>query len=121
MRVGVRIAGAIRGLLRVLCLPILCLSVLVGCPTSPPDDFVSISEHGFDAADNARDKNDYPWSMKYFVPDGQDSGRLYVGTGNDIVLLGAAAVIPKATAAPYQRPPEIRRYRPDLGYIAPAK
>lgn len=83
------------------------------------DHFVKISENGFDAEDNAQDKNGYAWSMAYFKADGADDGYVYVGTGNDI--FGIAAYITQSTidgTDPDELPalpPEIRRYRPDLG------
>ena len=40
---------------------------LTGCPLTTSDDFASISEHGFDAVDNAQDDNAYPWAMGYFT------------------------------------------------------
>ncbi|HRK36253.1 MAG TPA: hypothetical protein PLJ47_16775 [Candidatus Hydrogenedentes bacterium] len=55
-------------------------------------DFVRISENGFDAADNEIDWNDYPNSIQYFVPDGEQKGYLYVGTGNGINELMASAL-----------------------------
>ena len=82
-------------------------------------DFVKISENGFDAEDNAQDKNDYAWSMCFFTPDGEGRGNIYVGTGNNI--LGVAEYVSLSTfngTDPDElpaKPPEIRRYRPDRG------
>lgn len=107
------VSGCRRGL--PLLLSAVCVSLLVGCPTTSSDDFVSISEHGFNSADNAQDLNDYPWGMAYFAPDGADVGQLYVATGNNILQQGLASMSPAVSAQPVYRPPEIRRYRPDLG------
>lgn len=83
-------------------------------------DFVKISENGFDPEDHAEDHNDYAWSMEYFVPDAAPQGHLYVGTGNNMfnlvvfqfqVALEGMDIVEEAPV----RPPEIRRYRPDLG------
>jgi hypothetical protein len=98
-----------------LALSILCGALLAGCPTATPDDFVSISEHGFEQFDYARDLNDYPWAMAYFTSDGSDVGRLYVGTGNNIPGQAIASFNPSVPAEVAFRPPEIRRYRPDQG------
>ncbi len=90
-----------------------------GCPTAVddavPGQFVSITEHGFDKQDNARDFNDYPWSMAYFTADGADQGFLYVGTGNSIINIALGRFGLDPGVWPLFRPPEIRRYRPDLG------
>jgi len=75
--------------------------------------FEPVSLNGFDPGDNAEDWNDYPWSMAYFVPDGETEGHVYVGTGNGIDEL-AMSGLGMLDESPY-RPPEIRRYRPDLG------
>ena len=85
-----------------------------GCPVSS-DEFISVSEHGFDPADHERDLNDYPWAMQYFVPDGAAAGQLYVGTGNSIAEQAMVSVLSCETADSVYRPPEIRRYRPELG------
>jgi len=81
-------------------------------------DFELVSENGFDAQDNAVDKNDYAWSMAYFRPDRSDSGHVYVGTGNDMIGLiyqGITAILGQDELKEVSvRPPEIRRYRPDL-------
>lgn len=82
------------------------------------DDFRPISQNGFDAADNERDLNDYAWSADYFTPDGEEKGHVYVGTGNDMIGLiyqGIAAVMGVGQLGDVKaRPPEIRRYRPDI-------
>lgn len=96
-----------------------------GCGESDPigglkeDDFEMISLNGFDPVDHAEDLNDYAWSMVYFTPDGADEGHIYCGTGNDLIGLAYESI---AVAAGVQtvedivaRPPELRRYRPDLG------
>lgn len=92
-------------------------ALVTGCPLVTSDDFVSISEHGFDAVDNARDDNAYPWAMEYFTADGADPGDgfLYVGTGNRVINAAAARFGVLLDDTPLFRPPEIRRYRPDLG------
>jgi hypothetical protein len=83
------------------------------CEQNKPD-FERISENGFDAADNAVDWNDYPQSMFYFVPDDEKDGFLYVGTSNGINELLAAGLGLLGNDSG-ERPPEIRRYRPDEG------
>lgn len=92
-------------------------ALLTGCPLTTSDDFVAISEHGFDAVDNAQDDNAYPWAMEYFTADGAnpDDGFLYVGTGNRIINVAGARFGITLDDTPLFRPPEIRRYRPDLG------
>lgn len=103
-----------------LAAPVLLCGMFVGqCPGPTPPVFVQVSENGFDAEDNAIDFNHYAWAMRYFKPDDAETGRVYVGTGNNIaglvgfyfqVLASGGEIID----APV-RPPEIRRYRPDLG------
>ncbi len=102
--------------------------LLAGCclaPGLPEDpgglkeaDFKPISLNGFDPEDNAVDINDYAWSMEHFVPDGQDHGYVYVGTGNDMIGLVYQAiggfVSTEETVEVTFRPPEIRRYREDV-------
>ena len=82
-------------------------------------DFELISINGFETADNAVDMNDYAWSMAYFKPDNAQTGHVYVGTGNDMIGLmyqGVTAMIGMGELGDVSaRPPEIRRYRPDLG------
>jgi hypothetical protein len=83
-------------------------------------DFERVSENGFDEADNEADKNHYAWAMKYFQADNSETGGLYVGTGNNIagligfyftdIFLGDGDLLDAPVC-----PPEIRRYRPDLG------
>lgn len=94
-------------------LPFLCAITIPSCE---PDTagFERISENGFDADDNAMDWNDYPQSMDYFVPDGAKQGHLYVGTSSGIneLMAGTLGLLGDDTG---ERPPEIRRYRPDLG------
>lgn len=95
----------------------------VECGRRASIDFERISEYGFDEADHALDKNDYPWTMVYFAPDESKTGYIYVGTGNAIARLTSAELATVVTAElgleiPVEyllRPPEIRRYRPDLG------
>lgn len=95
-----------------------CVMTLCGCvppePLPAPANYARISEAGFNASDFAQDRNDYPWGMTYFVPDGGDSGRIYVGTGN-AVLDSIYADVLKWPRDSVGLPPEIRRYRPDLG------
>jgi hypothetical protein len=98
-----------------LALLIVCAALVAGCPTAAPEDFVSISQHGFEQTDYARDLNDYPWAMAYFTPDGSDVGRLYVGTGNNIPGQAIASFNPAVPAEVAYRPAEIRRYRPEQG------
>lgn len=106
-----------------LCAPLLLLGCAPSLPENPDGltagDFELISLNGFDPEDNAIDKNDYAWAMAYFVPDGQETGHVYVGTGNDMIGLiyqGISAVMGMAELGDISvRPPEIRRYRPDIG------
>ena len=53
--------------------------------------------------------------MKYFVPDGAESGDLYVATGNSVMNLIMSRIGVNLSVDPVYRAPEIRRYRPDLG------
>ena len=95
-------------------LPLLCGFSLSQCGLTARD-FEPVSLNGFDPVDNAQDWNDYPWSMAYFVADGAQEGHVYVGTGNGIddqIWYRMGLLDP--SVSPY-RPPEIRRYRPDLG------
>jgi hypothetical protein len=99
-----------------------------GCCLSPPppedtggfkaEDFQKISLNGFDPVDNAVDKNDYAWSMEYFQADGNNPGYVYVGTGNDMMGTMREGVSGIASGHEFAegtvRPPEIRRYRPDI-------
>ncbi len=98
----------------------------LGClPDPPPDpgglkaeDFRLISLNGLDPNDNAVDLNDYCWAMEYFKPDDSNEGRIYVATGNDMVGLiyqGISAVMGMGELGEVSaKPPEIRRYRPDI-------
>ena len=102
--------------------------LLAGCcfpPIFPDDvgglkepDFEPISLNGFDPEDNAVDINDYAWSMDYFQADGQDTGYVYVGTGNDVIglvyqAIGGVLGLKELGEVTF-RPPEIRRYREDI-------
>lgn len=92
------------------------------CGSLGARDFVQVNISGFDTADDAVDKNSYSYAMEYFKPDGADTGHVYIGTGNNIggligyyittIMNGGS--LDDLTDAPI-RPPEIRRYRPDLG------
>lgn len=98
----------------------LALGLLTGCPLVAPDsvstnDFLSVSENGFEKADNARDLNNYPWAMRWFQPTGSETGHLYVSTGNSIINIILLRVGVNLSIDPVYRAPEIRRYRPDLG------
>lgn len=53
--------------------------------------------------------------MEYFVPDGDDEGFLYVGTLNNMMEFSLSGVLPGLFQYRLRRPPEIRRYRPELG------
>ena len=97
-------------------LAITCL-FLAGCGLER-EDFMPISEGGFEYVDHQRDGNDYAWAMEQFTPD-TGPAYLYVGTGNNLaalmnhnILLALGLVTLDESPA---RPPEIRRYRPDLG------
>jgi hypothetical protein len=107
---------AVRERLTCLGLVLIVVAVLTpgGCPVSS-DEFVSISDHGFDPVDYEQDLNDYPWSMRYFAPAGAATGQLYVGTGNNIAEVALAFIAQNAAPESDYRPPEIRRYRPKLG------
>lgn len=105
------------------------LPAVWGCPSAEPPaeqvgglksvDFKQISLNGFDPEDSAIDRNDYAWSMAWFQADGRPRGYVYVGTGNDItglVFQGVAAILgTRELGKVSARPPEIRRYREDLG------
>jgi len=90
----------------------------LGCgapvPLDAPAGFTAISEAGFELADNAADRNDYPWEMTYFKPDDREAGQIYVGTGNAVMdgIMGRIFGWPTDS---FWRPPEIRRYQPDEG------
>ncbi|MEK7795049.1 MAG: hypothetical protein AAB353_10990 [Candidatus Hydrogenedentota bacterium] len=106
-----------RGVLFLACLltPLVCGALLGDCGLRK-DDFVKVSKNGFDAADNAEDFNDYPWSMTFYTPDGETEGHVYVGTGNNFAGIGDYVYQNGANldGIPF-RPAEIRRHRPDLG------
>ena len=70
---------------------------------------------GFDAQGRGR-LADSAWSMRYFQADGDSSGYLYVGKDNNILGL-TTAVLQERKHGPSRpvQPPQIRRYRPDLG------
>lgn len=94
----------------------LCFVAVLGAGcTQQPEGFERVSLNGFESSDNAEDLNDYPWSMTYFLPDDKRQGHLYVGTGNGIDELVLELAGAWGTPDPAARPPEIRRYRPDLG------
>jgi len=82
----------------------------------PGLNFEQVAEPGFDDQGRAR-AADSAWSMRYFQADGASTGYLYVGTDNNILGLTMAALRERKggeTELPVQ-PPQIRRYRPDLG------
>ncbi|NUM54512.1 MAG: hypothetical protein HUU46_12770 [Candidatus Hydrogenedentes bacterium] len=97
-------------------LPFLFGIAMLGCKPHHAT-FERISENGFDAEDNERDWNDYPQSTLFFTPDGAKDGHLYVGTscGINELIAAAGGLLGEDTG---ERPPEIRRYRPDLGPMA---
>lgn len=77
--------------------------------------FERVADPGFDEEGRER-LADSAWSMRYFQPEGADSGYVYVGTDNNI-LGRAFAVLRSARRGgdlPVE-PPQVRRYRPDLG------
>lgn len=91
------------------------MTIIGGCPTPVTSDaFESISELGF-GPDTLLDLNHYPWTMRHFVPTGAASGHVYVATGNSVVYHILSRVGVDVKLDPINRPPEIRRYRPDLG------
>jgi hypothetical protein len=82
----------------------------------PHLNFERVAEPGFDDQGRAR-QADSAWSMRYFQADGASTGYVYVGTDNNILGLTMAALRERKggeTELPVQ-PPQIRRYRPDLG------
>jgi hypothetical protein len=94
-------------------------AVIPNCGGLRASDFKQVNVNGFDAEDNAVDANHYSYAMEYFRGDGADDGYIYVGTGNNIFNLVAFYIQTLIEGgdildAPV-RPPEIRRYRPDLG------
>jgi hypothetical protein len=72
-----------------------------------------VAAPGFDEQGQTR-LADSAWSMRYFQADGATAGYLYVGTDNNILGLTMDALRKGGEALPVQ-PPQIRRYRPDLG------
>ncbi len=100
-------------LLLILCLmPLACLRSPEPAPGGlAPSDFEQVAPNGFDAEDHAADKNDYAWSMEYFVPDGAETGYVYVGTWNRVQQW-------KGFQEHQPVYPEIRRYRPDMAPAA---
>lgn len=79
-------------------------------------NFEQVAEPGFDDQGRAR-QADSAWSMRYFQADGASTGYVYVGTDNNILGLTMAALRKRRgreMELPVQ-PPQIRRYRPDLG------
>ncbi len=103
------------------CMAVFCVAMVPQCSNGGfiAKDFKKVSENGFDPVDNATDHNDYAWGMRYFQEDGADTGYVYVGTGNNIANLIGYYFTTLANGgeildAPVL-PPEIRRYRPDLG------
>lgn len=101
-----------------------CATLVLGatipeCSGLRAKDFTQVNVSGFDLVDDAADKNDYAYSMEYFKADGADTGYVYVGTGNNMsgligyyiqTLMNGDDILD----APV-RPPEILRYRRDLG------
>jgi hypothetical protein len=78
-------------------------------------DIERVSQPGFDAEGWER-LADSAWSMRYFEADGANIGYLYVGTDNNILGLTLAILREhKHEALRPVQPPQIRRYRPDLG------
>jgi hypothetical protein len=78
-------------------------------------EFERVAAPGFDAQGRGR-LADSAWSMRYFQADGDPTGYLYVGTDNNILGL-TMAVLQERKHGPSRpvQPPQIRRYRPDLG------
>jgi hypothetical protein len=123
----------VRKLIPILALVLILLFVLIGVslfvatrrpqrlpeyasPVGPLLNFEQVAEPGFDDLGRAR-YADSAWSMRYFQADGASSGYLYVGTDNNILGLTMAALRGRKggdTDLPVQ-PPQLRRYRPDLG------
>ncbi len=107
----------------------LCVLLLTGCPMLAQgglteSDFELVSLNGFDPEDNARDLNDYAWSLEYFRADGAEEGFVYSGTGNNLIGLVFETISSLANEGMpnpetvQTLPPEIRRYRPELGSTA---
>jgi len=76
--------------------------------------FQRVAQPGFDADGQAR-LADSAWSMRYFKADGAETGYVYVGTDNNIIGLALSALKPRSQGPLPVEPPQIRRYRPDLG------
>lgn len=76
-------------------------------------NFEQVANPGFDEQGRRR-LADSAWTMRYFQADGAGTGYLYVGTDNNILGLAMAALRKGGDALPVQ-PPQVRRYRPDLG------
>jgi hypothetical protein len=76
--------------------------------------FQRVAQPGFDADGQAR-LADSAWSMRYFKADGAGTGYVYVGTDNNIIGLSLSALKPRSQGPLPVEPPQIRRYRPDLG------
>ncbi len=96
---------------------VLCLCLFLGgCHRMPEPgpgglnagDFVQVALNGFDAADQALDHNDYPWSMEVYQADTEGAQSfLYVGTWNRVQQW-------KGFQDHKPVYPEIRRYRPEI-------
>ncbi len=102
-----------------LCFLVVCIlgATLPDCGGLTARDFTQVNVDGFCPADQEIDRNDYSYGMAYFKADDADEGHVYVGTGNNIAGLVAYYIRmgeEDLLGAPV-RPPEIRRYRPDLG------
>ncbi|HOF38893.1 MAG TPA: hypothetical protein PLD73_02390 [Candidatus Hydrogenedentes bacterium] len=92
---------------------------LTQCGGLTQKDFEKVNVSGFDAEDQKIDHNDYANSMEYFKADEAEDGYLYVGTCNNMGgLIGFYVQMMRDGGnildAPIC-PPEIRRYRPDIG------
>lgn len=97
-----------------LTLPIITGGALKSCGLTE-SDFVRVSLSGFDPVDYETDRNDYPWSMEFHQAPGNDTGYVYVGTGNNIAGYGEFVQMPEMFEHVPFLPAEIRRYRPDQG------
>ncbi len=99
----------------------LMCAFLTQCGGLTQRDFEKVNISGFDAEDQEIDHNDYAYSMEYFKADDAEDGYLYVGTCNNMGgLIGFYVQMMRDGGdildAPIC-PPEIRRYRPDLGAL----
>jgi hypothetical protein len=121
---GLRRAATILLLLLVLLLVLIGASLFIATrqrqrlpsyasQIAPHLNFERVAEPGFDEAGRGH-LADSAWSMHYFQAHGAATSYLYVGTDNNILGLTMAALRRKGMALPVQ-PPQIRRYRPDLG------